>query len=128
MNDMVARYDVRTQKFRKLRNLLRNADINNHYLADLIDRGTDYVSRCLNGKGQWTLTEMYIILDAIGEKLENMHKVFPKDGIDKDFKDNRKGTNDTPAVKEIPEELQLLPPVKVGKIGNRDVFITISYR
>lgn len=114
--------------FKRLRCEFRAYGLRSSDVARLIGSGTDYVSRCLNGKAFWKMDEMYKILEAIGEKPESLHQVFPKGGIDKDIKVNRQGAKSTFAVKESSEELQLLPPVKVGNIGNRDVFITISYR
>ena len=116
------------QLFRQLRGALIANDISNDDLGRLLNRAASHVSRCLNGHAQFTLAEQYIIMEAIREKPENMHKIFPKDGIDKDFKEDRQYATEIPAEKESVEELQLLSPVNVGKIGNRDVFITISYR
>jgi hypothetical protein len=121
-----ARYGIRKPRFRKLRALLRNADIEHSYLAEIIGRSPGHVSSCLNGKAQWKLDEVYKILDVLGEKPENMHKIFPKDGVDKDFKNQRKGSN-VSAVDNT-EELPLLPPIYVGKIGERDVYVTIFYK
>lgn len=129
MDVPLVRYGVSKSKFRKLRALMLNAGFDNSSLGELLGRAASHISRCLNAKSQWKLDEVYKILEAVGEKPENIHEIFPKDGIDKDYMENRQGDiSGTPTTKDGTEYLQLLPPVKVGRIGNCDVFIAISYR
>ena len=68
--------------FKRLRGDLIANDISNSDLSQLINRGTDYVSRCLNGKAQWNLDEQYIIMDAIHRPHKEVYLVFPPGGID----------------------------------------------
>lgn len=68
--------------FKKLRGGLIANDISNTELSQLISRGADYVSRCLNGKAQWNLDEQYIIMDAIHRPYKELYLIFPPGGID----------------------------------------------
>lgn len=67
--------------FIQLRSALLANDISNPILARLLNRGTDYISRCLNGKAQWNLAEQYTILKAINRPASDMHLIFPEGGI-----------------------------------------------
>ena len=69
------------RKFEILRRKLAGAGIEQRDVAKRINRGEAHVSRCMNGKAQWTMDEMYKIMDMLNEPYENMQNLFPKDGI-----------------------------------------------
>lgn len=116
------------QRFRKLRTLLRNADIGHRYLAELLGKSTSYISPRMTAKTSWKLDEAYKILEILNEPLDMIYEIFPKDGISNEVHEYR----DSVLRGEIPRDdnskLPLLPPIHVGKIGRRNVFITISYQ
>ena len=69
--------------FRKLRGRLKELGMDQEYLAEKLDICSATMSRKMNGKRQWLLGEMYMILDALLLPHEALHEYFPKDGISK---------------------------------------------
>lgn len=51
--------------YKLLRNLLHSFDITNEVLAEELGIGMDTVSRKLNCRSDWTLEQMYSILELI---------------------------------------------------------------
>lgn len=66
--------------YKILRDLLHQNEITNEILAEELNVTHTTVSRKLNAHTQWTLDQMYHILDMIGEKPERMHVIFPRNG------------------------------------------------
>lgn len=67
--------------YKLLRNLLHSFDITNEVLAEELGIGMDTVSRKLNCRSDWTLEQMYSILELIQEPAHRMHEIFPRGGI-----------------------------------------------
>lgn len=71
-----------TKKYQRLRRRLREYDIDQKYLAELLKRSTSYVNNCFGGKGDWQMQEVYTIAKLCQIPVEEIHKYFPPDGID----------------------------------------------
>lgn len=56
-------------------------DIQRSDLGKHLERSDGYITSRMQGKGDWTLTEMYQIMELIGEPAEYLHLVFPKDRV-----------------------------------------------
>ena len=74
-----------TGKYQRLRRRLRECDIDQQYLAEMLKRSTAYVSNCLLGKSQWQINEVWAIVRLCQIEPENICKYFPPDGIDTEF-------------------------------------------
>ena len=68
--------------FRRLRGELIANWLTNSDLGRIMNRGECYVSRCLNGKAQFTLAEQYAIMDAIKRPYCDLYLIFPPGGKD----------------------------------------------
>lgn len=71
-----------TEKYQRLRRKLREYDIDQHYLAELLKRSTGYVSNCMLGKSDWQMQEVYTIIKLCQIPPEEIYKYFPPGGID----------------------------------------------
>lgn len=74
-----------TGKYQRLRRRLRECDIDQQYLAELLKRSTAYVSNCLLDKSHWQINEVWAIVRLCQIEPEEICKYFPPDGIDKEF-------------------------------------------
>ncbi len=74
-----------TGKYQRLRSLLRERDISQDYLAELIGRSGPYISHCFSGRSQWQINEIWTIVKLCQIEPEDICKYFPPDGIDKEF-------------------------------------------
>lgn len=74
-----------TEKYQRLRRKLREYDIDQHYLAELLKRSPSYVSNCMLGKSDWQMQEVYTIIKLCQIPPEEIYKYFPPDGIDREF-------------------------------------------
>ncbi len=74
-----------TGKYQLLRRRLREYDIDQKYLAELLKRSTAYVSNCLLDKSHWQINEVWAIVRLCQIEPEEICKYFPPDGIDKEF-------------------------------------------
>jgi hypothetical protein len=68
--------------FKVLRGVMMANDMQVPDIAVLIGRSVPHVSRCLNNKAQFMLSEQYVILRRFNRPKEDLHKVFPENGID----------------------------------------------
>lgn len=77
------KYDCMPKKilYKQLRGALIANEISNAMLARMLNRGSDYISRCLNSRAQFTLAEQYAILKAINRPASEMHLIFPEGGL-----------------------------------------------
>lgn len=66
--------------FRKLRGKLAELDIDQVYLSKKIGISRATVSTKMSGHSPWTLSEMYAVMDLIGEPYTLLHEYFPKGG------------------------------------------------
>ena len=66
-----------TGKYQRLRRRLRECDIDQQYLAELLKRSTAYVN--------WQINEVWTIVRLCQIEPEEICKYFPPDGIDKEF-------------------------------------------
>lgn len=66
--------------YKILRDLLRQNEITSDILAEELNVAETTISRKMNAHNEWTLDQMYHILDLIGEKPERMHIIFPRNG------------------------------------------------
>lgn len=70
----VRRYEVLKREF--------NAkDIDYRYLSGKIGRSTAYISTRMQGKSPWNQNDMYAIMELLNMPPNQLHIVFPKDGI-----------------------------------------------
>lgn len=64
-----------------LRALIKANDETNAYLAErVLNISPTALSFRLNGKSQWPLDDMYIVMDHYKVPHEYLHMVFPRDG------------------------------------------------
>lgn len=68
--------------FAALRGAMITCGLENTDLANIIGRSATHVSRCLNNKAQFTLSEQYIILRKLNRPVQDLHKLFPENGVD----------------------------------------------
>jgi len=59
---------VKQKSFKKLRDALYIAEIDQNQLAEILKVSFPHVNRLLGAKTQWRLTEMYATLEAINER------------------------------------------------------------
>lgn len=64
----------------KLRGAMMARDIDQKDLARKLLRGTDYVSRCMQGKHPWTLDEAYAIMALLRLPYDQLADYFPPKG------------------------------------------------
>ncbi len=67
--------------FLKLRGKMKELDIDQAYLAKKIGLCEVSISLRMNRKREWTLTEIYAVMDLIHEPYERLSEFFPKDGV-----------------------------------------------
>ena len=66
------------KRYPYLNELLSQLDIQRSDLGKHLGRSDGYITSRMQGKGDWTITEMYKIMELIGEPEEYLHLVFPK--------------------------------------------------
>ena len=66
--------------FTTLRKLLAEQDIDQKYLAELLNRSPSYVSSRMAARGPWDLDEQYFLLDLLHIPYRQMCEVFPPKG------------------------------------------------
>jgi hypothetical protein len=72
------------EKFRRLQAELMALGIDRPYLARLMKhRNRDCIDQRMAGNVQWSLCEMYALMDLIHWPYDRMHELFPKDGVAK---------------------------------------------
>ena len=67
--------------FRELRKEMKKQQLDVDGLAELCGCSKTTMYSALRGAREWTLEEMYIVLDALGMPYEAMPKIFPRHGI-----------------------------------------------
>lgn len=67
------------KRYPYLKERLSQLDIQRSDLGKHLERSDGYITSRMQGKGDWTLTEMYQIMELIGEPAEYLHLVFPRD-------------------------------------------------
>lgn len=67
--------------YAKLRGLLLEYDITQEHLARVLLLSKTSVSKRMMGHWPWQLDECYKILDMVHQPPEELHAVFPRDGI-----------------------------------------------
>lgn len=65
------------RSFPKLRGKLRELDINEQYLGELMGMSGASISRRMTGEQAWSLGEMYRVLEIINEPPRKLHLYFP---------------------------------------------------
>lgn len=76
------------KKFKLLRRTMFENDIDQITLAKAIGRSPGYFSERINGCSPFDANDMYKILDFFSIPCEQMHLIFPQDGLAKP--DNKK--------------------------------------
>lgn len=71
-----------TKKYRRLRHLMMEMDVDQAWVAKTISRSTMYVSQRLRGLGDWTMGEMYAIGKLLRIPKEELITYFPEGGND----------------------------------------------
>ncbi|MEY8381944.1 hypothetical protein AALG83_02080 [Christensenellaceae bacterium 44-20] len=66
------------KRYPYLKERLSQLDIQRRDLGKHLERSDGYITSRMQGKGDWTITEMYKIMELIGEPEEYLHLVFPK--------------------------------------------------
>lgn len=66
------------RRYPYLQERLAHLDIQRSDLGKHLSRSDGYITSRMQGKGEWTLGEMYQIMELIGEADEYLHLVFPK--------------------------------------------------
>ncbi len=75
-------YNSKKEKlFRLLRSEMLAKGLQNADIARIINRTPEFVSRCLNNRGQFSLSDQYAILKAIKRPASEMHLIFPEGGV-----------------------------------------------
>lgn len=67
--------------YKKLRDLLHEAEITLEDLAAELLIGKDTASRKLNCHSEWTCDQMWKIMDLLGQPEHKLHEIFPRNGI-----------------------------------------------
>ena len=70
----IRRYEVLKREFKA-------KDIDYRYLAGKIGRSAAYISTRMQGRQPWNQSDMYAIMELLNIPLNQLHIVFPKDGI-----------------------------------------------
>ena len=68
-------------KFRKLRGAIAEAGIEHRLLAESVGMGGVTFSRRLNGHQDWSLSEMYAVMDALCLPHSELGRYFPEGGL-----------------------------------------------
>lgn len=66
--------------YKALRNYITQQDMTCEMLAEEIGIGKSTMSMKMNCRLQWTVDEMWRIMDALSIPAHEMHKVFPRNG------------------------------------------------
>ena len=66
--------------YHALRAALYGCGVTHEQLARRLRLGTATVSRKLNARSPWTLTECYQVMDLLGKPYEQIPQIFPRDG------------------------------------------------
>lgn len=66
--------------FLKLRVKMYELGVDQSYLSSKIGLGITSISLRMTCKREWSLSEMYAVMDLIQEPYEKLHEYFPKDG------------------------------------------------
>lgn len=82
-----------TGKYQRLRRRLREYDIDQRYLAELLKRSPGHISNCLTGKSDWQMQEVYTIIKLCQIPVGEIYKYFPPGGIDKEFESKPDSVN-----------------------------------
>ena len=70
------------RKFRRLQAELAAADLDRPYLARLLGyTSRAYIDKRMCGLVEWSLSDMYALMDLLRWPYDRMHELFPKDGI-----------------------------------------------
>lgn len=67
--------------YETLKEKMKGKDIDQQYLAELLDRSPGYITSRMTGRGWWTMAEMYKIMELINCPADQLHVIFPKDGV-----------------------------------------------
>lgn len=71
-----------SNKYRLLRNKLREYDLDQEYLGELLGRSRSHISLCLSGKSEWLMSEVYTIAKICQIPKEEILRYFPPGGVD----------------------------------------------
>lgn len=74
----------KARKFERLRKRLREYDIDQPYLAELLGCSQSHVSGCLTGRTEWTLSEVYAVAKICGIPRAEILYFFPLGGVDRE--------------------------------------------
>lgn len=66
--------------FSRLRLAMVDADVDAHVLARTLGVSAWTVSQKLNNHSEWSLDEMYAVLDLLGRPAKDLHLFFPRGG------------------------------------------------
>lgn len=88
----------KNDRFNYLRRRLSAHGIDITYLCELLGREYSYTNDRLRGYAPWSQKDQYIIMEAVNEPAENLHLMFPKDGIDSTAPAAPQTSMDTPAI------------------------------
>ena len=69
------------KRYSKLRGALVAKSIDQEYLAEKLNRSVWYVTQRMCGHDDWTLGEMYALMDLLRIPYSEMHEYFPKEGL-----------------------------------------------
>jgi len=71
---------MRKQPFAQLRGDMKANGLENPDIAKIMEKSDVHVSRCLNCKAQFTLSDQYAIMKAIRRPSADLHVIFPEGG------------------------------------------------
>lgn len=69
-------------KYMRLRRRLRDCDISQEYLAELLNCSSSHVSLCLSGHTDWKMSEVYKIAEFCRIPAAEIYVYFPPGGDD----------------------------------------------
>jgi len=74
---------VKPKPYPHIRAGMTREGIDQEYLCELMKRSQFYITKRITGKEPWTQDEMYFLMDLFDIPYDQMHIVFPKNGIDR---------------------------------------------
>lgn len=107
----------RRKTYTRLIRMLQANGYDQPAVAEQLGLGVSSVSRRYRGKDPWHLDEMYKLMDLLNEPYENLHKLFPKNGIEENVKTEEEQTELDDMLKTILLAKKLVEALTKGDIG-----------
>ena len=101
--------------FKKLRGKFAALGMDQNYIARKIGLDRSSVSLRMTGRREWTLSEIYAVMDLINEPYERLNEYFPKGG--RDVPTTQKAQSPIPRIEEGGGSIEITLRISVESNG-----------